>query len=99
MMSVGLPKPIEDFETKILFIRTVRQKNIVLFIDAEESQSGVVPFLVMEYMVRGYLRMFFTIYRFISTIISMSVNYHLPWIQQEVFILFIRSNRLECIEI
>ena len=99
MMSVGLPKPIEDFETKILFIRTVRQKNIVLFIDAEESQSGVVPFLVMEYMVRGSLRMFFTIYRFISTIISMSVNYHLPWIQQEVFILFIRSNRLECIEI
>ena len=56
MMGVGLPKSIEDFETEIMFMRTVRHKNIVLFIGAGKSQPGDVPFLVMEYMERGSLR-------------------------------------------
>ena len=56
MVAVGLPKSIEDFETKIMFMRTVRHKNIVLFIGAGKSQPEDVPFLVMEYMERGSLR-------------------------------------------
>ncbi|XP_062518916.1 uncharacterized protein LOC134194033 [Corticium candelabrum] len=56
MVAVGLPKSIEDFETEIMFMRTVRHKNIVLFIGAGKSQPEDVPFLVMEYMERGSLR-------------------------------------------
>ncbi|XP_062518847.1 dual specificity protein kinase shkA-like [Corticium candelabrum] len=56
MVAVGLPKSIEDFETEIMFMRTVRHKNIVLFIGAGKSQPGDVPFLVMEYMERGSLK-------------------------------------------
>ena len=56
MVAVGLPKSIDDFETEIMFMRTVRHKNIVLFIGAGKSQPGDVPFLVMEYMERGSLR-------------------------------------------
>ena len=56
MLGVGLPKSIEDFETEIMFMRTVRHKNIVLFIGAGKSQPGDVPFLVMEYMERGSVR-------------------------------------------
>ncbi|XP_062519256.1 dual specificity protein kinase shkA-like [Corticium candelabrum] len=56
MMAVGFRKSIEDFETEIKFMRTVRHKNIVLFIGAGKSQPGDVPFLVMEYMERGSLR-------------------------------------------
>ena len=56
MLGVGLPKSIEDFETEIMFMRTVRHKNIVLFIGAGKSQPGDVPFLVMEYMERGSLK-------------------------------------------
>ncbi|XP_062502538.1 probable serine/threonine-protein kinase drkC [Corticium candelabrum] len=56
MVAVGFPKSIEDFETEIMFMRTVRHKNIVLFIGAGKSQPGDVPFLVMEYMERGSLR-------------------------------------------
>ena len=56
MVAVGLPKSIEDFEMEIMFMRTVRHKNIVLFIGAGKSQPGDVPFLVMEYMERGSLR-------------------------------------------
>ncbi len=52
MVAVGLPKSI----TEIMFMRTVRHKNIVLFIGAGKSQPGDVPFLVMEYMERGSLR-------------------------------------------
>ena len=37
MMGEGLPKSIEDFETMIMFMRTVRHKNIILFIGAEKS--------------------------------------------------------------
>ena len=56
MVAVGLPKSLEDFETEIMFMRTVRHKNIVLFIGAGKSQPGDVPFLVMEYMERGSLK-------------------------------------------
>ena len=56
MVAVGFPKSIEDFEMEIMFMRTVRHKNIVLFIGAGKSQPGDVPFLVMEYMERGSLR-------------------------------------------
>ncbi len=56
MMAASLPKSIEDFETEIMFMRTVRHKNIVLFIGAGKSQPGDVPFLVMEYMERGSLK-------------------------------------------
>ena len=56
MVAVGLPKFIEDFKTEIMFMRTVRHKNIVLFIGAGKSQPGDVPFLVMEYMESGSLR-------------------------------------------
>ncbi len=56
MVAVGFPKSIEDFETEIMFMRSVRHKNIVLFIGAGKSQPGDVPFLVMEYMERGSLR-------------------------------------------
>ena len=56
MVTVGLSKSIEDFETEIMFMRTVRHKNIVLFIGAGKSQPGDVPFLVMEYMERGSLK-------------------------------------------
>ena len=56
MVAVGFSKSIEDFETEIMFMRTVRHKNIVLFIGAGKSQPGDVPFLVMEYMERGSLR-------------------------------------------
>ena len=56
MMAVGLPKFIENFETEIIFMRTVRHKNIVLFIGAGKSQPEDVPFLVMEYMECGSLR-------------------------------------------
>ncbi len=45
MMAVGLPKFIEDFETEIIFMRTVRHKNIVLFIGAGKSQPEDVSFL------------------------------------------------------
>ena len=34
MAAVGFPKSIEDFETEIMFMRSVRHKNIVLFIGA-----------------------------------------------------------------
>ncbi len=37
MMGEGLPKSIEDLETMIMFMRTVRHKNIILFIGAEKS--------------------------------------------------------------
>ncbi len=56
MVAVGFSKSIEDFETEIMFMRTVRHKNIVLFIGVGKSQSGDVPFLVMEYMEGGSLR-------------------------------------------
>ena len=56
MVAVGLPKSIEDFETEIMFMRTVRHKNIVLFIGAGKSQPEDVPFLVMEYMERRSLK-------------------------------------------
>ncbi len=56
MVAIGLAKSIEDFETEIVFMRTVRHKNIVLFIGAGKSQPGDVPFLVMEYMERGSLK-------------------------------------------
>ncbi len=56
MVAIGLAKSIEDFETEIMFMRTVRHKNIVLFIGAGKSQPGDVPFLVMEYMERGSLK-------------------------------------------
>ena len=56
MVAVGFSKSIEDFETEIMFMRTVRHKNIVLFIGAGKSQPGDAPFLVMEYMERGSLR-------------------------------------------
>ena len=56
MVAVGFPKSIEDFEMEIMFMRTVRHKNIVLFIGAGKSQPGDDPFLVMEYMERGSLR-------------------------------------------
>ena len=96
MLGVGLPKSIEDFEIEITFMRTVRHKNIVLFIGAGKSQPRGVPFLVMEYMERGSLKDVYTIYRLTST---MSVSYHLPWIQQEVCIFFTRWNRHVYIEI
>ncbi|XP_062519048.1 receptor tyrosine-protein kinase erbB-4-like isoform X2 [Corticium candelabrum] len=56
MVAVGFSKSVEDFETEIMFMRTVRHKNIVLFIGAGKLQPGDVPFLVMEYMERGSLR-------------------------------------------
>ena len=56
MVVVDLPKSIEGFETEIMFMRTIRHKNIVLFIGAGKSQPEDVPFLVMEYMERGSLK-------------------------------------------
>ena len=56
MIGIGIAKSIEDFETEIMFMRTVRHKNIVLFIVKGKSQRGNKPYFVMEYMERGSLR-------------------------------------------
>jgi hypothetical protein len=46
----------EEFEREIVFMRTIRHRNIVLFLGAGKFSEDNIPFLVTEFMENGSLR-------------------------------------------